>query len=217
MADTCVPEDAALPPKTAGFRGRASYARSYTFREAYEAADAVCIVSIRDHLGLDGRSCRSRAMIGKAYKGALPEAFTVVQYLGRRPRPFRYGDKLLLFLKKCAHGEDTDEYEVLGANICQLYAAAAEDGSVYLIDLSGLLSLESFERDMANCPPNRSELTVDGLPDPRGAEQTEQGRALLRELKKYVAKTDPAAARDPMCYVYRLEDAEALFDRFGSL
>lgn len=211
MADTTVPEEA-IQPKNISYRGDPSYARSYTFREAYLEAYAVCAVSIGDYIGQNGWSTDFTASVEKVYKGELPEEITVCQYVhGNKPTPYQYGDKLLLFLRESHREGYTNAYEVVGADIAQLYLAAANDGSVYAIDFYGLLSLETHERDKDFCPKNLSELIVDGYPDPLNAERSAEGKALASELAAYIALTDPGFDGAYMCYFYRIEDIEELF------
>ena len=216
MSELTVPKDAVQPESSAYYGGSSSeYERSYTFREAYQEAYAVCAVSIGDYIGRNEWSTDYNATVERIYKGDLPEEITVCQYVhGKRPTPFHYGDKLLLFLRESRREGYTNAYEVVGADIAQMYLAAAHDGSVYAIDFCGLMSLASYESDEAGYPHNLSELIVDGYPDPENAEQTENGKALLRELAEYLAKTDPGLDGAYMCYVFEIGEIERLFAEF---
>ena len=205
MADTTVPEDAVLPPDEYG-ASKASYARSYTFREAFDEADAVCIVTVGDYLGTISWAEGFKAKPEKIYKGSLPEEITLLQWVsGRRPTPFRCGEKLLLFLKNT----EDDVYRVVGADIAQLYCAAYE-GSVYCVGGS-LLDLASRERDNAGRPRNvsplRNLMDEDDLLDVPPEEML-----LIDGLKEYLMQFDPKFESWILTNVYPIEDVERLFE-----
>lgn len=205
MADTTVPEDAVLPPDDHGM-SLAEYARSYTFHEAFDEADTVCIVTVGDYLGPISWAEGFKAKPEKLYKGSLPEEITLLQFVsGRKPQPFRFGEKLLLFLKK----KGDVSYEVVGANIAQLYCAAYE-GSVYCVGGS-LLDLASRERDKEGRPRNISPLSSlmdeDDLLD-----VPPEKMVLLDGLKEYLMQFDPKFGSWMLTNVYRIEDLESLFE-----
>ena len=79
-----VPADAVLPSSQVGEHGidhasHLRYVRSYTLRTAYEAADAVCCVTVKNWLGENDAATYYEAEVDKLYKGDIPQFITLYQ------------------------------------------------------------------------------------------------------------------------------------------
>ncbi len=198
MEKSDVPKDAVLPPAQSGYSLDISYLKQYDFASAYGEASGVCVVTVGNWLSENEVCTYYEATVNKCFKGELPETIVIYQ-LGssRNPSeiaPFSYGDKLLVFLQERADAEYANMYEIVGADIGCLYAAADTQGSVYFMDLRGLLSLET--RQMG-----------DRLP-----ECGEKSAALRNELSLYYGR-EPLSGLIRQCGdIYSAESVERLFE-----
>ncbi|MCR5808896.1 MAG: hypothetical protein K6G56_04980 [Clostridiales bacterium] len=189
-----VPEDAVLPPDRDPGTESARYQRSYTFREAFEEADAVCIVTVKNYLGRDEWSTDFEASVEKTYKGSLPDSITLRQWADSKGSiPFTYSNQLFVYLKKSRDSKRPDAYEIIGGDIGYMYLAEHEEfGSRYLVDVKGLMSLESSERDPGSVPKDYS-----------------GNRYIELEMRRYFKNHDPILAETPeFPYICLLEDME---------
>ena len=196
MSDTKVPKDAVLPPSQShGDISEARYLRSYDISQMYDAAEAVCIVTIRDWIGEDRVHTYFEAKVERTYKGELPETVLISQtgnseYQMDGSPLFTYGDKLLVGLIPRRNSTYPGAYEIVGTDIAMLYAAMAEDGEVYLLDHQGMLSYET-ERNMDRAFTDHS-----------------SDEALVNELLKYIGKYDKAICDEIQCHYTFDPDAE---------
>lgn len=203
------------PPVRVGeATGSASLARSYSFEEAFQEAEAVVLVRVGSWLGekLGGFPLSFyEATVLESYKGSVPSSFTLVQNGASSGTYEDYplytcGNELLLFLRG-ASGDWSDDYPAAYQNIgsfsTMLYAADADDGTRYYLDRFGLMS-------MAEQTAPDSTLTVE--PASRALSET-----TVEELRDSVKKTDSLLAEELLTegefttYAYTEAALETLF------
>ena len=201
MERAAVNESAVLPPAQNGCPIDISYLRGYGFASAYAEAPYVCAVTVGNWVSENDFCTYYEATVEKNYKGELPRSILIYQ-LGssRNPSsvaPFTYGDKLLLFLQEWENSIYENTYEIVGADIGCLYAAADTHGNVYFMDLLGLLSMET--RDSGE------ELPEDGAKD----------GALRNALSLYYSGKPVSELIRQCGSIYSAESVERLFAELG--
>ncbi len=220
MADTSVPKGANLPKSQKGeYIGKAEYSRDYTFYEAYQAAEAACILTVKNWLGETDAGTYYEAELGKLYKGELPATFTLFQCSNSEvvmegSPLFTYGDKLLVFLVPWSEEGYENSYDILGADIAMFYAAASEDGGVYLIDHKGVFSNVNKERD----PDTQltDHVGDEALPNELFDYIGSFDKAMADQLRSYCeATTEHGESVSLPMHIYSLEEIEAVFEREG--
>ena len=154
MAEISVPKDAILPKiQSETSIGELQYHRCYSIREAYQIADAACIITVKDCLGETNACTYYDVKLEMLFKGDLPENFTICQLGNSSFHPessplFTYGDKLLIFLRPWGNEGYENSYDLIGTDAAMFYVASSGTGDVYLIDHKGVFSLKTEER----CP-----------------------------------------------------------------
>ncbi len=218
MADTSVPKDAVLPPvQVGGGSSDARYLKNYDLAQMYEAADAVCMVTIRNWLSETKVGTYFEAEVERVYKGELPETIVIFQmgnseYHMEDSPLYTYGDKLLVGLIPWKHSIYPGAYDIVGTDIAMLYAAASDEGGVYLIDHRGVMSMET-EQNIKDHPFTNyasDEKLVNELLDYINS----YDNAIYSELQGYYRTSDPSDTR--YFHVYSLEQIESFFSEIGN-
>jgi hypothetical protein len=201
-----VPADAVLPPMRIGSgEVKTSWAEFHNYAEAYEAADAVCIVTVENWLEDNSECCYFDAKVEKIYKGELPEMIVLRQNESKdfhRSSPiFTYGNRLLVFLREWEHWDGAGEaYYQIGSDLTTLYMANDASGELYLIALHGLVGNKS--RGL-------------GLKDKFSLELAQELGTELKKSDEVLGETVELYAHDDPPYnikIYLFDDFESFLD-----
>ena len=122
----------------------ASFARHYTFEEAFEEADLVVHVRVGNWLGEDEYSTYYETKVVTSYKGDCNDEIVLLQdgtskgtYIGYPL--FTHGNEMLVFLKSAVDTEYDNAYWIIGGWTTLLDAMEDGTGDVYYVDRSGVL------------------------------------------------------------------------------
>ena len=201
-----IPEDAVLPPVRIGSgEVKTSWAEFHNYAEAYEAADAVCIVTVENWLEDNSECCYFDAKVEKIYKGELPEMIVLRQNeskdLHRSSPIFTYGNRLLVFLREWEHWDGAGEaYAQDTGDLTTLYLVNDASGEMYLVGLSGLVG-------------NRSRGL--GLKDRFSLELAQELGTELKKSDEVLGETVERYAHDDPPYnmkIYLFDDFERFLD-----
>lgn len=146
-------EDIVLPPTRIGTDGElpASLSERFTFDSAFSKADAVAHIRVGNWLAEDSQTMSTYycASTVQAYKGELPESFTLYQdgnasHTIKGYPLFTYGNELFVFLKKAEPNEGSDYnyedgYWIIGSFSTFLDVVHDESGERYYMDRYGAL------------------------------------------------------------------------------
>ncbi len=201
-----VPEDAVLPPARQGVgNAKTSYVKTYNYAEAYEEADAVCIVTVENWLEDVSDCCYFEAKVEKIYKGEIPERIVLRQNESKDfsfgSPIFTYGNRLLVFLDEWEYWDEAGEaYYQIGSDLTTLYMANDASGELYLIALHGLVGNKS--RGL-------------GLKDKFSLELAQELGTELKKSDEVLGETVELYAHDDPPYnikIYLFDDFESFLD-----
>ena len=204
-----IPEDAVLPPVRIGSGGGDQlFTHDYDYSEAYDKADAVCIVTVGNYLEDDSYCCYFEAQVEKVYKGAPPEKIILRQEESkdyhRRAPIYTYGNRLLVFLNTWDNwqGDGTSYCQILG-DLTALYLASDTSGTAYLIDLQGTVGYNSRVHGVRGVNNVRTANLLQTL-----GEELKKGDEVLGETVLSYEENDPPCDLK----IYSFDEFEAFLD-----